>query len=82
MLQTTPRSITCHRAAAVLGAVTVAVLAAGCRSNAAPPAPAVSPDTWATVDGREIKRDDVDKAYRRVGQGAAGPRRKKPSTPS
>jgi peptidyl-prolyl cis-trans isomerase SurA len=71
MLQTTQRSTTCHRAAAVLGAVAVAVLAAGCRSNATPPAPAVSPDTWATVDGREIKRDDVDKAYRRVGQGAA-----------
>ena len=36
-----------------------------CRST--PPAPPpVSPDTWAMVDGREIKRDDVDKAFRRA----------------
>jgi len=36
-----------------------------CRST--PPAPPpVSPDTWAVVDGREIKRDDVEKAFRRA----------------
>jgi peptidyl-prolyl cis-trans isomerase SurA len=35
-----------------------------CRST--PAAPAVSPDAWAVVDGREIKRDDVEKAFRRV----------------
>lgn len=47
--------------------VLVAVLAAvsACRSTP-PPAPAVSADTWATIDGRAITRDDVDKAYRRM----------------
>jgi peptidyl-prolyl cis-trans isomerase SurA len=45
-----------------------ASLAAGCRSNTSTPtAAAVSPDTWATVDGRNITRDQVDKAYRRLG---------------
>ena len=42
----------------------------GCRSRlapAAPPAPAVSADTWAVVDGREIRREDVEKAYQRAG---------------
>jgi peptidyl-prolyl cis-trans isomerase SurA len=36
----------------------------------APPAPAATPtpsaNTWAVVDGHEITRDDVDKAYRRT----------------
>jgi parvulin-like peptidyl-prolyl isomerase len=41
-------------------------LVAGCRSTpSAPPATAASPDTWAIVNGREIKRDEVEKAYRR-----------------
>jgi peptidyl-prolyl cis-trans isomerase SurA len=41
------------------------VVAAACQSRpAAPP----SPDAWAVVDGREIKRDDVEKAYRRSSQ--------------
>jgi peptidyl-prolyl cis-trans isomerase SurA len=44
----------------------------GCQSK--PPAPPpVSPDAWATVDGREIKRDEVEKAYRRSTQGNAAP---------
>ena len=49
-----------------------AVLAAGavsaCRSpRSGTPAPAaVSPETWATVDGRPITKDQVDKAYRRT----------------
>jgi peptidyl-prolyl cis-trans isomerase SurA len=37
-----------------------------CRSESHAPAPAVSADTWAVVDGREITREDVDKAYRRM----------------
>ena len=43
---------------------------AACQSKpAAPPAPAqVSADVWAVVDGREIRRDDVEKAYRRTVQ--------------
>jgi peptidyl-prolyl cis-trans isomerase SurA len=41
--------------------------AAACRSNqSGTPAVTVSPDTWASVDGRPITRDDVDKAYRRT----------------
>jgi peptidyl-prolyl cis-trans isomerase SurA len=38
-------------------------------------APAVSPDTWATVDGRPILRDQVEKAYRQVSDPSA------PATP-
>ena len=42
-------------------------IVAGCRSKApAAAAPAISPDTWATVDGRAITRDEVEKAYRRT----------------
>ena len=40
---------------------------AACSSQPAKPAaPPVSADAWATVDGREIKQADVDKAYRRM----------------
>jgi peptidyl-prolyl cis-trans isomerase SurA len=43
------------------------LVAAACRSTpATPAAPAVSPDTWAVVDDRQITRDDVEKAYRRA----------------
>jgi peptidyl-prolyl cis-trans isomerase SurA len=46
------------------------MLAAACRPApvAQAPAQAASPDTWAVVDGREIKRDDVEKAFRRASQ--------------
>jgi len=52
--------------------VLTALLSAACRSTPPPPAAAtpVSADTWAVVDGREIKREDVEKAYRRSGQAA------------
>jgi peptidyl-prolyl cis-trans isomerase SurA len=39
---------------------------AACRSTPATSSPAVSSDTWAVVDGKQITRDDVDKAYRRL----------------
>ena len=42
----------------------LASLAGACRST--PAAPAVSPDAWAVVDGRQIMREDVEKAYRRA----------------
>jgi peptidyl-prolyl cis-trans isomerase SurA len=47
-----------------------ATVAVGCRqsSTAAPPATAVSADTWAVVNGRTITRDDVEKAFKRSGQ--------------
>jgi peptidyl-prolyl cis-trans isomerase SurA len=55
---------------AVVSVLALATVAGACRSTpATPPPPApVSADTWAVVDGREIRRDDVEKAYRRVAQ--------------
>jgi peptidyl-prolyl cis-trans isomerase SurA len=53
-------------------AIVIAAMAliGACRSKpAAPPPPAVKPvtaDTWAVVEGQQITRDDVDKAYRRT----------------
>src|SRR5580765_683086 len=38
-------------------------------SSAAAP-PSVGPDVWAVVDGRELKRDDVEKAFRRAAPAA------------
>jgi peptidyl-prolyl cis-trans isomerase SurA len=51
-------------------AATVAVGACnrgqGGQAAAKPSAAPVPADTWATVDGREIKRDEVEKAFRRT----------------
>jgi peptidyl-prolyl cis-trans isomerase SurA len=49
-------------------ALVATCLSAACRSTPGTPAaaPAVSPDTWAVVDGRKITQDDVEKAYRRT----------------
>src|SRR5262245_12511142 len=44
------------------------VVAGACRPSAPAAPPPVSADTWATVDGREIRRDTVEKAYRRLVQ--------------
>jgi peptidyl-prolyl cis-trans isomerase SurA len=52
-----------------LAALAATGLATACRST--PAAPAVSADTWAVVDGREITRDAVEKAFRRLGDGSA-----------
>ena len=65
-----------HRLEQVLGAFVALVVVSGCRGASSPPAPvstaaAVSPDTWAAVDGREIKRDEVEKAFRRSRTAAA-----------
>ena len=48
----------------------LATVAGACQSKpTAPPAPPlVSQDVWAVVDGREIRRDEVEKAYRRTAQ--------------
>jgi peptidyl-prolyl cis-trans isomerase SurA len=49
-----------------LSALTVIAAVAGCRATPAKtPARTATADTWATVDGREITRDQVDKAYKR-----------------
>lgn len=53
----------------VASMLVLAGLAGACRSGPTPAAaPPVSADTWAVVDGREIKREDVEKAYRRMTQ--------------
>ena len=54
--------------AALLGAALAVCLAMACRSKPAAPAAAVavSPDTWAVVDGRSITREAVEKAYQRT----------------
>ena len=52
----------------VLVILALAALAAACQST--PAAPPVSANAWAVVNGREITRDDVDKAYRRTDQSA------------
>lgn len=50
----------------VLLSVAVAGLTAACGSRSA--APAASANAWAVVNGHEITRDDVEKAYRRNDQ--------------
>src|SRR5258707_13094774 len=46
----------------------VAACATACSTTppAAPPTPPVSADTWAVVEGHELTREAVDKAYRRT----------------
>lgn len=48
----------------------VALASIACGSGGAG---SVSADVWATVDGREIRRDDVEKVYRRVAQQSPPP---------
>src|SRR6185295_10877011 len=60
-----------HRHALLFLAVACAIAAGACQSKPAPPAaaaapPPVSQDVWAVVDGRQINREDVEKAYRRT----------------
>jgi parvulin-like peptidyl-prolyl isomerase len=50
---------------ALAGALAAACLAAACGSSA-PGEPAVTPDTWAVVDGRPITKDATEKAFRRM----------------
>jgi peptidyl-prolyl cis-trans isomerase SurA len=56
-----------RRPLALVVAFGLAGLAGACRSNTAA-TPAASADAYAMVDGREIKRDDVEKTYRRTAQ--------------
>ena len=56
-----------RRQSAVMFAMALTALAGACRST--PPAqPPPSADAWAVVGGREIKRADVEKAFRRTPQ--------------
>jgi peptidyl-prolyl cis-trans isomerase SurA len=58
--------LTRHRCLMVLSAFAVTSVAAACKSTATTAPAAVSADTWAVVDGRNISRQDVEKAYRRA----------------
>ena len=48
----------------------VLTFAAACRPAPQAPATQISSDTWAVVNGREITRDEVEKAYQRTGNAA------------
>ena len=52
-------------------ALTTACQSSGTTSKTAAPAVAVTADTWAVVDGQQITRADVDKAYARTRDAAA-----------
>jgi peptidyl-prolyl cis-trans isomerase SurA len=66
MNRPTPASATHRWYAAALGAAVLFAVSACQSKPAAPPAPVVSPDTWAMVDGQAITRDQVDKEFRRL----------------
>ena len=57
--------------AAALIAAPLVLTACQSKPAAPPPAPVVSPDTWATVDGTAITRDQVEKEFRRLRQETA-----------
>jgi peptidyl-prolyl cis-trans isomerase SurA len=61
--------VTCRLLLPTLAAALL-LAASACQSKPAapPPAPVVSPDTWATVDGQAITRDQVEKEFRRLRQ--------------
>jgi peptidyl-prolyl cis-trans isomerase SurA len=62
-----PSSCHLHRHLFIaLSALVAAFFSAACRTTPAAPPAKVSDDAWAVVDGREIKRDEVEKAYRRT----------------
>lgn len=59
-------SAAARRTPAVLFGALLILTSGACRSTPATPVTPVNADTWAVVDGRQITRDDVDKAYRRI----------------
>ena len=52
--------------ATTFGAVLIGASLVACRGGSSPAAPPVTADTWATVDGKHIERNQVDKAYART----------------
>jgi peptidyl-prolyl cis-trans isomerase SurA len=66
MFESTLTRIGCRRLLAVLSALAAACCASACRSTPTPAAATVSAETWAVVDGREIRREDVERTYRRT----------------
>jgi peptidyl-prolyl cis-trans isomerase SurA len=69
LMHSDSRSTHPRRLLATLSVVALACAAAGCGGRKT--ASAVSADTWATVDGRSITRDDVEKTFRRTQDTAA-----------
>jgi hypothetical protein len=53
-----------------LSTLAAAWVTGACRSTPATPAATISADTWAVVDGKEITREAVEKAYRRARDGS------------
>ena len=53
--------------------LTLALAGAGGACQSKPAAPPVSANAWAVVNGREITRDDVEKAYQRIQQNSQAP---------
>ena len=62
------KALTSSRFASLALLVSVTAIAGACRSTTTPSgaARAASPNTWAAVDGRDITRDEVEKAFRRA----------------
>ena len=56
-----------HRPLSVAAILAALVSAAACRSSSSPATPPVTADTWATVNGKAIPREEVDKSFRRTG---------------
>jgi peptidyl-prolyl cis-trans isomerase SurA len=50
----------------IAGLAALTLFTAACRTSSTPPAAAVSADTWATVNGHNITREQVEKELRRV----------------
>ena len=76
-MNTLTSPLLCRRHA-LIAALVLAGLAGACRST--PATPAASADAWAVVDGREIKRDEVEKTYRRTAQEGANPSEEEQAT--
>src|SRR5262245_58224852 len=55
-----------HRHLSLAAVLAALVLAAACRSTSAPATASVSADTWATVNGKGITREEVEKSFRRT----------------
>ena len=51
--------------------VALALAVPACGSRSSPPPASVPADTWATVDGRTITRDEIEKTFRRTQEAAA-----------
>lgn len=56
---------------ALLSILSMAIASGACQSK--PATPAASANAWATVNGRELKQDEVEKTYRRTAQDNATP---------